>query len=699
MRIYRLVLPALLVISALAASTAAFGGVVVWVNAQSGSLYFKDYPSVTTPQQVIDKLIAGPGEAEAALGLTTAIPAGTKLRWVQFTPNGAVISLSQEAAAGIGETSYELMQNQFMYTLTQFGLDADVHVLIDDLPATSYMPPLPQPIYSAPLGPPPAAPNTVGLSGKRITLSAGHGYYYTGSYWTTQRSAYCGGTPEDFHNLKMSEYLKTYLETDGAYVQPVREFNLSRGNGPSGHPWWQECAQVYLMDAGYSCSVTSSSSGVCSYTGTDHGNDDVRARPLASNLDSRGNTDIYVAVHTNGFQGTCNGSACPSGTDVMYTNTGGHEAWGPASITLGQDIHDEVISAIQSSGEKRADGVTWGCHGSCSTKYKDLGECRIPSRPAALLELGFHDSCTSDSPKLEETFFQSVAMWGMYKGICDYFGVSPTWGMYSGQYVSDDIPDTMNRNETYTCHITLRNRGVLWSEARQFRLGAVGDSDPFTTATRCTITGEVDPSATYTFTLTLKAPNTVGAYTTDWRMLREGVSWFGPTVSKTVSVVDPTPDDEPPTKPTNLTATLVGQSQINLAWTASTDNQGVMGYKIYRNGSFRTTTTATSYSDTGLSSGDTFTYQVSAYDSHDNESELSDPASATTPVVTNIIIDNTSASFIGSWSTGTGRDHQVWRRLPLWPLFAEHRPHREVDPGRGRARHVSGLCLVRERHQ
>ncbi len=78
-----------------------------------------------------------------------------------------------------------------------------------------------------------------------------------------------------------------------------------------------------------------------------------------------------------------------------------------------------------------------------------------------------------------------------------------------------------------------------------------------------------------------------------------------------------------------------------------------MGYKIYRNGSFRTTTTVTSYSDTGLSSGDTFTYQVSAYDSHDNESELSDPASATTPVVTNIIIDNTSASFIGSWSTGT----------------------------------------------
>ena len=41
-----------------------------------------------------------------------------------------------------------------------------------------------------------------------------------------------------------------------------------------------------------------------------------------------------------------------------------------------------------------------------------------------------------------------------------------------------------------------------------------------------------------------------------------------------------------PTVPTGLTATAVSSSQINLSWTASTDNVGVAGYKIYRGGGY-----------------------------------------------------------------------------------------------------------------
>ena len=29
-------------------------------------------------------------------------------------------------------------------------------------------------------------------------------------------------------------------------------------------------------------------------------------------------------------------------------------------------------------------------------------------------------------------------MWATYKGICDYFGVTPTWDYYSYEIVSDD---------------------------------------------------------------------------------------------------------------------------------------------------------------------------------------------------------------------------------------------------------------------
>src|SRR3989338_1194728 len=51
-------------------------------------------------------------------------------------------------------------------------------------------------------------------------------------------------------------------------------------------------------------------------------------------------------------------------------------------------------------------------------------------------------------------------------------------------------------------------------------------------------------------------------------------------------IVNPaqTSDTQAPTVPTNLTATAVSSSQINLSWTASTDNVAVTGYKIYRAG-------------------------------------------------------------------------------------------------------------------
>src|SRR3989475_12821830 len=43
-----------------------------------------------------------------------------------------------------------------------------------------------------------------------------------------------------------------------------------------------------------------------------------------------------------------------------------------------------------------------------------------------------------------------------------------------------------------------------------------------------------------------------------------------------------TPDTPPPTAPSNLTATAASSSQINLAWTASSDDVGVAGYLVER---------------------------------------------------------------------------------------------------------------------
>jgi hypothetical protein len=96
------------------------------------------------------------------------------------------------------------------------------------------------------------------------------------------------------------------------------------------------------------------------------------------------------------------------------------------------------------------------------------------------------------------------------------------------------------------------------------------------------------------------------------------------------------PDTQPPTAPGNLLATAIGVSQVNLSWTASTDNVGVSGYLVERqdpgSGSFVQvgTSTDTSYNDTGLAAGSSYSYRVRATDAAQNLSQYSGVASVTT---------------------------------------------------------------------
>ena len=90
-------------------------------------------------------------------------------------------------------------------------------------------------------------------------------------------------------------------------------------------------------------------------------------------------------------------------------------------------------------------------------------------------------------------------------------------------------------------------------------------------------------------------------------------------------------DTEAPSAPTNLSATAISSSQINLSWTASADNIAVAGYKIYRGGAEIGTTASNSYSNTSLSANTSYIYTISAYDAAGNTSTQSTSVSATTP--------------------------------------------------------------------
>ncbi|MGH6936281.1 MAG: discoidin domain-containing protein, partial [Methylocella sp.] len=94
-------------------------------------------------------------------------------------------------------------------------------------------------------------------------------------------------------------------------------------------------------------------------------------------------------------------------------------------------------------------------------------------------------------------------------------------------------------------------------------------------------------------------------------------------------------DTTPPTAPSNLVAAAAG-TDINLSWTASTDNVGVTGYLVERcQGAGCTsfaqiaTSPGTIYADTGLLANTSYSYRVRATDAANNRSGYSNTATAT----------------------------------------------------------------------
>lgn len=93
-------------------------------------------------------------------------------------------------------------------------------------------------------------------------------------------------------------------------------------------------------------------------------------------------------------------------------------------------------------------------------------------------------------------------------------------------------------------------------------------------------------------------------------------------------------DVTPPSVPANVTAVAQSTTSILVSWSASTDDTGISGYRVFRDGASTplSTVTATSFTDTGLSHSTAYSYTVAAVDSASagNVSAASAAASATT---------------------------------------------------------------------
>lgn len=113
----------------------------------------------------------------------------------------------------------------------------------------------------------------------------------------------------------------------------------------------------------------------------------------------------------------------------------------------------------------------------------------------------------------------------------------------NAQYVTRSIPGTMAAGTAYTISVTMRNNGsTTWPAYSMIRLGDTCDCGTWGFGARVATSSNVAPGTNYTFSFNVVAPSTPGNYAMNFRMVHDGVHWFGDSVpSTTVSVVDSTP--------------------------------------------------------------------------------------------------------------------------------------------------------------
>ncbi|WP_313217074.1 RHS repeat-associated core domain-containing protein [Stenotrophomonas sp.] len=175
----------------------------------------------------------------------------------------------------------------------------------------------------------------------------------------------------------------------------------------------------------------------------------------------------------------------------------------------------------------------------------------------------------------------------------------------ASQFDSQEVPTTMEVGKSYPVTIRMRNTGdYVWSASQAYSLGAQNPHDNTLWGTHRIQTADVPLGAIGEFKATVVAPAQPGVYNFQWRMVRDGVEWFGvltPNVAITVS--EPPPPPPPPLRGTTYTYDALGR----LTGTSADSEQGPLvtaqiylaGNRVQRSDARNnvTTTTYQAYSD------------------------------------------------------------------------------------------------------
>lgn len=132
-----------------------------------------------------------------------------------------------------------------------------------------------------------------------------------------------------------------------------------------------------------------------------------------------------------------------------------------------------------------------------------------------------------------------------------------------------------------------------------------------------------------------------------------GCSAFATLSNVLFGTVQPVSDSQRPVAPMDMSAMALSSNRIEVRWSGATDNVGVAGYRIFRDGRYVVATTGVSYLDSNVTPDTLYTYAVQAVDAAGNESLTSTSRSVRTPPISSTATTTNSDPLVASSTTRT----------------------------------------------